>query len=130
MVIAIDALREWEFIAPSDLEEKDGEPLVAEDDRTVWLLKSLTPARLAEITDMGMQQDTLGGKVTFRAASQIVAILLSGLVGWRNLKDRKGVDVPVPEAPMDRIARIPELVRADIAREIRYNAELTAKEGN
>jgi len=131
MVIAIDAHREWEYISQGDLAtDEKGEPLVPENERTVFLLQSLSPGKIADVTDMGMQQDTLGGKVTFRTASQVVTILLFGLVGWRNLKDRKGNEVAVPEAPMDRLSLLPEALRAELAKEIRYNAELTADEGN
>ena len=141
MVIALDKDREWDFVTSDDLErkpqtpeqkaaDKEGDFVVAEEDRTTFHLKALSPSQLADITDMGMIQSGLGGKVQFRGANQVVATLVAGLTGWTNLNDANGNPVVCPTEPLERIGRLPESVRIELAKEIRYNAELTAKEGN
>ncbi len=141
MVIAIDKDRKWDFITSSDLArkaptpeqkaaDKEGDFVVPPESQTVFHLHMLSPSQLADITDMGMVQSGIGGKVQFRGASQVIATLLAGLAGWSNLRDAKGDEVPCPEDRMERIALLPEEVRIEIAKELRYNAELTATEGN
>ncbi len=124
MVIAIDPDRRWDYVPDDDRAFKkqtaeeieagaEPEPVVAEEDRTVFHLQALTPAQLAEVTDGGMTQDKLTGAVSYRAAMQVLKILTYGLRGWTNFKDIDGVLVPVPEASMDKIARMSEALRVE-----------------
>jgi len=127
MALAIDPRRVWKFVLKADRE-------LPTDQQTRFHLQALNPTQLADVNDLGFAYQMKNGKPgeEFRAtpAAQVLATLRGGLYNWDNFKDSKGQIVDAPGSPDERIARIGEEDRVELAMEIRFGGNVTTEEGN
>ncbi len=86
MVIAIDPGEQFEYTLQRDRS-------LPEEERTVFLLRPLSYEQRVKLTNLisSMEADT--GVVRGTIGDVMDSTLRAGLVGWRNLRDRKGVEV-------------------------------------
>jgi hypothetical protein len=84
MVVAVDPQAPFNYILEEDRESEAP---------TVFKLKALSARELARIED-GVRLDLQRQEMTLRSGSKPLDILAAGLVGWENLKDAQGKEVP------------------------------------
>lgn len=123
MAIALDPKRTWDYV----LEE---ERKLHAAEQTVFKLRALTPAELAEVADSGFVHYMGGKEVRATPSKQVLMTLRAGLVGWTRFKKADGSELEAPDSADERIAYLSEEHRIEIAREIRFGGQMTKTEGN
>ena len=93
---------------------------------SVFVYRTLTPDELADVVDS--TASTRGGEIIFHHAKAALKVLRLALIGWRDVMDENGVEVPFPGAD-EAIAMLSEEDRTEIAQAIRFGSEVTADEG-
>lgn len=101
MAKAIDIVGEVEYISPKDTDEE----------KTTWILRSLTGFEFMECTT---DYDTMYTKFVKR-----------GLIGWKNFKDSKGEEIPFS---VENMGRIMPIILQDISFKIQDISVLSEEE--
>ena len=123
MAIALDPNRTWDYVLEA---ERD----LPASEQTVFKLRALKPAELAEVADSGFIHYRSGTEIRATPAKQVLLTLRAGLLGWAGFKKADGSTLEPPASADERIAYLPEDVRIEIASEIRFGGQMTTTEGN
>lgn len=83
----------YEYVLKADRELPEDDP-----GRPVFRLRHLTPGENAKLQDNYMEGKSFkeGGGTAFKSGTHLIKTLQMGLVGWRNLNDANGTEVPFP----------------------------------
>jgi hypothetical protein len=130
MPIALDPKQTFEFTLKDDLE-------LPEDQRTTFLLRGLTVAEEATVTDSMIAATSSADEFSLRTGTHQLTVLRLGLKGWSNFNDSEGQAVPfevskghpkhITDASLDRI--LPRH-RQEITNAILERGTVTEDEGN
>jgi len=135
MARSIDPRDTFEFILKADRSLEDTDP-----NKTVWILRALTPAEEARLQDQVAFSSSDGGQIGYRSGSVLLDTLRLGVVGWRNFRDADGDEIEVrrkkvgsvngnrDELHDDCIARIHPDDRRELSNAITAGGRLTEEE--
>jgi hypothetical protein len=110
MILTTDEVYEYTLIRDKD-----------KPDATIFLIKEITCAVTNRISDDTTYRDKDGlFKVKMGETKKI--IISCCLVGWKNLKNKKGEDIPFSQ---ENIMKLPPLAQTEIVNEINRISEVS-----
>lgn len=131
MPIALNPRDTFDYVLECDRD-------LPEEQQTVFVLRGLTVAQEAKVSDSMISTVAGSDEIHMRAGSHALTILRMGLRGWRNFKDESGADVPFEEDKSRRprgisdecLDRLHPAWRTELANAIDSHGRVTSEEGN